>query len=714
MAVFFVLFCLLFKVLNLSQHQEINTNKTVNLKAKLIKIEEKSFSNYLFVNTDTIGKAIISAPKETNIKIGQTFITNCKNIGFNKARNFGNFDEENYYKSLGYGYKFKSLKINSLSKNYDHVRQALFKFKKKIITIFDETLGSNKSGIFKAIVVGDKSEIEDNTMNLYRKNGIAHILAISGLHISLIGMAIFSLLNKKLSIYTSAIISTIFMICFCIMSGESVSAIRATIMFVMRMVSLIFGKPFDMLSSLSFSAIIILSTNPLYLFNSSFLLSFGAILAIAILGVSLQKYLQINREKEKIAIAIISSAAIFILTLPIVANSYFEISMFSILLNLIVIPLMSFILSSALFSALLGIISIAISRFAIGMGVFLLDAINILCVITDKFPYSVIVTGNLSWIKIIIFYSVIILFLLFTNFVIKRGNNKTKRKKKIIICIAVYIALILVVFIKPIDRKLNISFLDVDQGDGILITTPKKTTILIDGGSTSVSDVKEYRLESALKYKKISKIDYAIVTHPDTDHISGLIELINDTSAGHIKILSVYVPNIKDNENYKILKDACDAQNISFSNIFTSVSLKEENLKISCLHPDKTYKSSESINAYSTVLDLEYGKFSALFVGDLEDDGEKILINKGALHEFELLKVSHHGSRNSSSLEFLKEVSPKIAVISAGVNNMYGHPHKETLERLKKVGAKIYCTADFGQINLSVDKQGNVAVDTKL
>ncbi len=712
MAVILVLFCIFFKVFNLKPYKEIDIGKTVDVKAKLIKIEEKNNSNYFFVDADYFGKAIILVSKKDNLKIGQMFIAKCKNVGFSKARNFGNFDEENYYNSLGYGYKFKATNIKECSKEYNYIKQTFFDIKKKIIKIFDETLESDKSGIFSAIVAGDKSKIEDDTMNLYRKNGIAHILAISGLHISLIGISIFSLLNKKFSLITSCIISTIFMVCFCIMSGESVSAIRATIMFAMRMVAVIFGKPFDMLSSLSFSAIIILITNPLYLYNSSFLLSFIAIVAIALLGLSVQKYLKLNREKNKFIISIISSASVFILTLPIIANSYYEISLYAVLLNLIVIPLMSFILSSAIFSAMLGAISIAISRFAIGIGAFLLDAINMLCVITDKFPYSVIVTGNLSWPKIILFYCVIALFLLYIN--TKTKIKKDGKIKKILICVATYIILLLIVFIKIPDNKLNITFFDVDQGDGILINTPHNTNILIDGGSTSVTKVKEYRLEGAIKYKKISKIDYAIVTHPDYDHISGLLELINDNSAGAIKICAVYVPKIKENENYEILKNACKENNISFNNICTGDCITEDGLKIRCLHPNKMYSNKTSLNAYSTVLDLEYNDFSALFVGDLEDDGEKILLNEGNLHKFNLLKVSHHGSRFSSSKEFLDMVSPKMAIISAGVNNSYGHPHKETLERLSNVGAKVYLTAVTGQIDLSVDNEGNVAVKTKL
>ncbi len=714
MAVFLVLFCIIFKVFNLKYYYDIEPNKTVNLKAKLIKIEEKANSDYLFVDADTFGKAIIVAPKNLPIKLGQSFNAKCKNVAFNKARNFGNFDEENYYKSLGYGYKFKTTKLEVLSKKYDYLRQKLFEVRKKFTKILDETLSSSKSGTLKAIVLGDKSCIEDETKDLYQKNGIAHILAISGLHISLIGMGLFSLLNKKNSVIFSAFFSCLFMIAFCIMSGESVSAIRATIMFILRMTALIFGKSFDMLNALSVSAIILLITNPLYIFNTSFLLSFLAILAIAFLALLVQKYIEADRYKNKILIAVIASSSVFIVTLPIISNSYYEISLYSVLLNLIVIPLMSFILGSALFSAILGVISIAISRFAIGIGVFLLDAINILCVITDKIPFSVVVTGNISWLKIIIFYFSLIIFLFLIFVKSKKQNNKLNKKSKKIICLLMMVFLVLIIFIKIPDNKLRISFLDVDQGDGILIKAQNGTTFLIDGGSTSVSNVKEYRIESALKYKKISKIDIAIVTHPDLDHISGLMDLINDNSPGAIMIKSVYIPSIDGDENYEKLKLACKENNVNFNNIYSGLFFEEKGLKISCLHPDKSYKNNKSINAYSTVLELKYGDFSALFVGDLEDDGEKILLSKKFLHDVDVLKVSHHGSRNSSSIEFLSAIKPKIAVISAGVNNSYGHPHKETLKRLDDIGAKVYCTAQTGEVDLSIDKQGNVAVKTKL
>ena len=707
MAVILIFFCIAFKFFDLKQYKEISSTKTTLIQAKLIKMEEKEFSNYLFVSTDNFGKAVIVAPKNSKIKIGQHFWAKCKNVGFNKARNFGNFDEENYYQSLGFGYKLKTERIFNLSKNYDYIRQSLFELKTKIVEIFDEALNSSKAGIFKAIVAGDKSDIENETKNLYQKNGIAHILAISGLHISLIGMGIFGLLNKKFSILVSGIISMSFMILFCIMSGESVSAVRATIMFILRIVALILGKSYDMLTSLSFAGIILLISNPLYIENSSFLLSFLAILAIALLAANIQKFLGVNNRKNKILSMLISSVSVFVLTLPVIANSYFEISIFSIALNLIVIPLMSFILGSAIFSAFFGIISIALSRFVIGMGVFLLDAINLLCIITDKIPLNVIVTGNLSSVKIFVFYGVVAIFI----FVICRLNMSGK--KKLITSILTFAILLIIVFVKFPDGKLHISFFDVDQGDGILITTPDDVTFMIDGGSTSVSSVKEYRLESALKYKKISHIDYAIVTHPDTDHISGLLEFINDDSNSSISIGSVYIPLLEGNENYEKLKETCNKKNIVFNNISEGMYFEEDGLKISCLHPSKKYNNSKSINAYSTVLDLEYYDFSALFVGDLEDDGEKILL-KNNIHEFDLLKVSHHGSRNSSSEEFLKAIKPSYAIISAGINNMYGHPHKETLERLEKINAKIYCTASHGQIDAEIDNKGNVVIESKL
>ena len=706
MAVFLVFFCIAYKTLGFKQCVEIPSDKTALIHAKLIKIEEKEFSDYLFVNADNYEKAIIVAPKNCDIKIGQKFIAECKNIGFNDARNYGNFDEKNYYQSLGYWYKFKSNKISIESNNYDFIRQNLFAFRKRLIEIFDETINDSKAGIFKAIVVGEKSDIDLETKNLYQKNGIAHILAISGLHISLIGMGIFSILNKRFSIIVSGIVSIAFMILFCIMSGESVSAIRATIMFVLRMIALIFGKSYDMLSALSFAGIVLLITNPLYIYNSSFLLSFFAILAIAVLSLRLHKFLGIDNRKNKILSMMISSISVFILTIPIISNSYFEISIYSVFLNLIVIPLMSFILGSAIFSAFLGILSIVISRFVIGMGAFLLDAINVLCVITDKIPFNSIITGKLSLVKIIVFYTIVALFV----FVICKLN--IKKIKKVICALLTVGLLLLITFINIPNEKLNISFFDVDQGDAILIKTPNDVTFLIDGGSSSISNVKEYRLESALKYKKVSHIDYAIVTHPDTDHISGLLEFINENNSS-IDIDSVYIPLINDNENYEILKKACKENNISFNNISKGMYFEEDGLKITCLHPFTKYKNTKSVNAYSTVLDLEYGDFSALFVGDLEDDGEKILLADN-IHEFDLLKVSHHGSKNSSSEEFLKAIKPSYAIISAGINNMYGHPHKETIERLKKINAQIYCTASCGEIDAIIDSKGNVVIEHKI
>ena len=271
--------------------------------------------------------------------------------------------------------------------------------------------------------------------------------------------------------------------------------------------------------------------------------------------------------------------------------------------------------------------------------------------------------------------------------------------------------LLIVLFVRVPHRDLQITFIDVDQGDGILIEMPSGAVCLIDGGSSSIEDVGSRRMESALKYRGIYEIDFAFVSHTDSDHISGLLELMQESGAGSIRIRHLCIPMFEENENQALLLSAAKDKGIPVTFLSAGMSFAFEEVKLSCLHPFSG-KDYPDANAASCVLSLTYGEFSALFTGDLGQEGEQELLKHFSSLDHDLLKVGHHGSRESSSAAFLKGVSPQLAVISAGVHNRYGHPHKETTERLEACGSRIYVTAESGEILVHVDRQGAVSVRT--
>ena len=730
LAAFFFVLIILFRVDLLPVMPK--QNAAVILTGKVNKIEDKEKQVLLFLShakgeesgtVSSYGHVILSISAEqfsdAKIRIGNRIQADSTYMGFGKARNAGNFDEENYYRSMGISGKFrlqKKGKIEIKDASFDAGRQWLFEIRRKIRGIFQSILerDAEKAGIFSAIVLGDRSQVESDVKSLYQKNGIAHILAVSGLHISLIGMGLFKILRKQFYVPVSAILSGSVMVLFCILSGGSASAIRATTMFLLRMTAAMRGKTFDLLTGLAFAGLLLLLTNPLYLTNSAFLLSFGAILGLALPGHAAERLLSLQNSAVK---AFFASLSVFLMTAPILMSVYYEISLFSILLNLAVIPLMSLILGSGILGGISGLLSLALARFAIGLGTYLLSFVEILCRILDYLPFLVFITGKPSAARVILFYALLLGGTAVWGWWSRKEragisffrNNPEKWKRR---CFAGWILLLLfVLFLHFPHRSLQITFLDVDQGDGILLEMPSGEVCLIDGGSSSIADVGTRRMESALKYCGISEIDYAFVSHTDSDHFSGMLELMEESGAGSIRIRHLCLPVFEDNENQTLLLTTARERGIPVTFLSSGMTYSFGEVRLTCLHP-ATGKSYSSANAASEVLSLTYGSFSALFTGDLEAEGEQELIHRFSSLDHDLLKVGHHGSRDASSSAFLEAVSPQLAVISAGVKNQYGHPHKEAVDRLKKCGAQIYLTAEKGQIQVKVDRKGIASVQT--
>lgn len=257
-------------------------------------------------------------------------------------------------------------------------------------------------------------------------------------------------------------------------------------------------------------------------------------------------------------------------------------------------------------------------------------------------------------------------------------------------------------------KKFSIDFLDVGQGDCTIIRNETGNVYMIDGGSSSKDNVGKYIIEPYLKFYGIKNIDYCIMTHSDSDHISGIIEILSQETSDKIKIKNFLLPNpdksAKDDAYYKVLNLAkAKCNNVSYIKKFDIII--DRKLKITCIHPEVNYKS-DTANAYSTVLSIVHGNTSCLLTGDIEKDGEKQVLEllkqyrNDFPEKYTILKAAHHGSKNSSSADFLKCVMPDIVVISCGKNNRYGHPHEETMERLDSIGSNVIRTDESGMIGI--------------
>lgn len=243
------------------------------------------------------------------------------------------------------------------------------------------------------------------------------------------------------------------------------------------------------------------------------------------------------------------------------------------------------------------------------------------------------------------------------------------------------------------NKDFCIHIIDVGQADSILITTPSSKNMLIDGGDEDSSKI----IKSYLKNKKVKNLDVVVATHPDSDHIGSLDYIIDN-----FDVEKIYMPKQNtDSECYINLIDSCNKKNLKVNYLSKDDSFDLDNYtEIYVLSPNYI---TDNNNSNSIVLNISYKNNNFLFTGDCEESNEMDIINSYELENVDFLKVAHHGSSTSSSLAFLQETTPSIAVISCGYKNDYGHPHRSTLQNLESVGAKVFRTDVNGSMQFYSD-----------
>lgn len=610
---------------------------------------------------------------------------------FKTNSNPGSFNEYLYYKAQNIDYKVTADVITLTDESYSKFHYTLSRIKDKLINVYSTMLPKKEAGTLIAMVLGEKYLLEDEIKTLYQENGISHILAISGLHVSMIGAAIYFLLRRlRLKIVVSTIISFTFIYSYGLMTNFSVSTNRAIVMYSVLLLAKLIGKTFDLLSALSLSAFIILIQNPMELFKAGFLLSFATVLGIAVILPSLNR---IYEPKSSAIKAIYVSVSAQVLTLPIILYYFFQISAYSVLVNLIVLPLASILMLTALAAGIMGIVSMTLGVFIAGGANYILLFYEMVCRLGSSTPGNLITPGRPDTIRILVYFVLIMVFII---------SGRRYGRKRLLLLIA---AAILVLLIPKQGKGLTLTILDVGQGEAILVESASGTSYLIDGGSSDVNHVGRYRIAPFLLYEGTDTIDYAIVTHTDDDHISGLMELIEGEQ---IAIKQLILPDTTArNEGYIKLEALARDKDIKLVYIVSGDMIIDGDLRMTFLHPPRGYQPASN-NDYSAVISISYGKFDMLLTGDIEAKGERKLLEylTGAYDvqtDYDVLKVAHHGSKYSTSIELLDIIKPELSLISCGKNNRYGHPHEELLERLEDIGSSVIITYESGAIKINTD-----------
>lgn len=708
---------------------------------KHVRLYENSSYNFKMLNNAYLPAIIIyvnDIPKD--ITPGNQINCKAKLMNIKSATNPGEFDLRQYYceKKIYYMAVCSEGDINIINAKSNVIKTFLFQLRDNIKKVYIKCLPEKEAGTICAMLLGDKSIIDEDVKELYRQNGIGHLLAISGLHVTILCMGLKKLLSKlRVNEKAAIVIIVLFLLFYGLMTGFGVSTSRAVIMMLFALAAQINGRSYDMLSAMSVSAVFIVVQKPYALFSCSFLLSYCAIIAIAVVYPFLEKYVIVNeklithKNKEKffdyvmieIRKSFLMSFSIQFFTLPVILYFYYETPVYGLILNLIILPLSNLLVIFGAIGGVLGLLILPAGKFFLGIVYVILNIFEKSCTLFNDFPFHIIVTGRPGRCKIFIYYfviiSVILLFnkmemLLFSNYAIKNelytyvvNISRKVKHKTIFICLE--ILLLLVFILTPVRNKnADISFLDIGQGDCIIVKSESGRVYMIDGGSSSKKNIGKYIITPYLKYYGITRIDYCIVTHSDSDHVSGILEILEQKKSDRIQIDNFMIPepdeSLKDETYKKLLQLAKEnCKKVSYIKKFDMI--QDKNLKIVCIHPERGYYS-DSANAYSAVLSITNNSNSILLTGDLEKDGETSVIETLNQHRnlfpksYTLLKVAHHGSKNSTSDEFLERVNPDISVISCGKKNRYGHPHDELLNRLKKINTTIFRTDMDGAVTL--------------
>lgn len=656
-------------------------------------------------------------------RVGQVIEARCNMRWMDEASNAGGFDEQAYYHSLGIDTLLycDQRPIVTKQKKKCQIRNGLSALREKMRGVYTEHLNEKDAGILASMVLGDKSLMEDELKQLYSSAGISHILAVSGLHVSIIGMTLFQLLRKRgLKYLPCCLVSGIVLLLFCVMSGLSVSALRAGIMFLIFLGAQLLGRKYNSLRALAVAAVITLLANPSFMYNAGFLLSYFAVFgAVAVAPVltaikrAEEKALSKNKGKIHSWIrgnlnSMILSSSIMLTTLPLNAYFFYEIPMYGILANLVVIPLAGILMGFGLLGGLLGAIPFAWIVFIPCH--LILRLYEAICQGLQWLPLDVWITGRPPVWLMMLYYSILV-FLVWA-FYYKDEMRRYMIKKILVLVISV--SMMAIMFVQPPARQMQISFLDVGQGDGIYINGGDGKQYFVDGGSTSETELGRYTILPFLKYHRVRQIDVWFVSHADTDHISGLLEVLEKGYAIETILISELAP---EDDNLLALKAAAKEAGTQVITVANGTFLAGEGYRIICYTPETL--DMENRNQASLVNLLEYEKqkkhvgllfrrnteqskevFRVLLTGDIGAEQETWLLEQEGIGEVDVLKAAHHGSKYSNSQAFLQALRPELTIISCSKNNLYGHPHEETLERIKNVGSDILLTMEAGEITL--------------
>lgn len=730
---------------------------------------------YIVIKTEDIGTYMAYMDIIPNdLRLGEELTVKGRVSHFSPAMNPGEFDAPSYYASKGIDARLWDTSIISRLGGEYFIREHMRRFRENLEERIYRICPEKEASILCDLLLGDKEGIDEETDELYKNNGIAHILSISGLHISILGMGLFKLLRKlHMKPVPAAMCAMCVLILYGIMTGMSISAIRAIGSFAIRMLAYPVKRTADPLTSLMLLAAITLIIHPAYAFQVGFLLSYGAVLGIHTFLPSYSTLMNIETTEEvfwepegirkhlkkllkKVGratkSALISSFGIILFTLPIQLYFFYRVSIYSVFLNLLILPCMALLVFSAMVSLIPGLGIVA------SISCFLLAIFERLCRLSETLPFHTWNPGRPGKTAIFLYYLIAALITIAPKvykvpkvrkvpkaYRVAKAPKVPKDSKAYQVdsrhqdITASYVVILIKRFIKgtnsawftplvaslvsilmlliirlPLPARNTSTQLYVGQGNCNVTITDAGEVYIFDGGSSSEKSVGEYTIMPYLRYSGLPVIDGIFLSHSDEDHINGCLELIENCEKWGLEIKEVYItPQMRadNSENTNSLLTACAECGIPITDITGGITLTSGSTTFACLHPGADY-IPEDPNSGSMVILAElapeksspHSPYTLLIPGDVQGTGEEALTETigetlGS-RRLDIYITAHHGSSGTTTAEFLEAAHPRLAINSAGLHNRYGHPNEETLQRMVASGCAYLTLYETGAITL--------------
>lgn len=692
------------------------TTRTVIYLKKAILIRSGSTKNYPIRNIKCIGKE----EKINSLREGMHVRLEGMLVLPELPRNPGQFNRRIYESGKKIDFYLENPTVLEVKEQRSGVREVVEIWKTEMMNRCEKIYPDEEAGILEAMLFGEKSELSGDIKELYQAAGISHVLVISGLHISLLALAVAGILRRLgFPMPVWVILSVGVLAGYGILIGQPTTAVRALLMFFVLQGARLLGRSYDLLSALAFAGILMLLDNPDLILDGGCRLSFCAVIGVGWYVSEKNKIFWSIGEKEKrknrgkggkgsSAGAILENIRagwyLWLFTLPVMLDTFYQVSVVGILWNLVAIPLLPVIIASGGLGVVLAGWNIFLGSLAGSPAYGMLQLYREIGNISEKLPVGMWTPGQPSKPVIAGYYLVIFLLVLVEKQLIKR-EKRWKIFPGMELC---SMLLLLLLMAHPWQQREKITFLDVGQGDASLLQSGGQT-LLLDGGSTSQKNVGTYVILPYIKQQGISCLEAVVLTHTDQDHINGVTEVLEEGKKGWLTVKNLMYPYwMEGTEQGKQLKKLAEEAGASCRKIRAGDRLTIGKAEAVVLYPKEQEKIAEP-NAGSLVLFWKWEGVQAMFTGDLPEEKERELLQN--LPACEILQVGHHGSATSTCREFLEQVQPSLAVISCAMKNRYGHPSPDTVDRLKKTGCEIRYTMKSGAI--TIRKRGREVLVTE-